>query len=264
MNIDSSADQRAYRSAVSAGSGGSAFGVILIRNGTLSTMPRTSDEKPVVVARRLAHDRANRRHVVIRRGRGRARRSAASRSSCATNTSGRCSSACRSVTTPSTVVPSASSPDASMRPARLARPPRADGVEVLEREADRVHHLVAACAHRIRAMLRHQLAHRLRLVVRARSPSARHVRRRRRRRRAEHVLEDPLAAHDRRRPLGVRRQRQDAALGRAALAAPRRSPSTRRKLAAVDVRHAVVPRQPLVHERVVGGQQIERRCGPRA
>ena len=34
--------------------------------------------------------------------------------------------------------------------------------------------------------------------------------------------------------------------------------------AAVDVRDAVVPRQPLVDERVVRRQQVERRCGPRA
>ena len=36
------------------------------------------------------------------------------------------------------------------------------------------------------------------------------------------------------------------------------------EVAAVDVRNAVVPRQPLVDERVVGGQQLERRCDPRA
>ena len=36
------------------------------------------------------------------------------------------------------------------------------------------------------------------------------------------------------------------------------------EVAAVDVRDLVVPRQPLVHERVVGGQQIARRCDPRA
>ena len=45
-----------------------------------------------------------------------------------------------------------------------------------------------------------------------RSPSAPARRRRRRRRRAEDVLENPFAAQDRRRPLGVRRDRQDAAL----------------------------------------------------
>ena len=76
---------------------------------------------------------------------------------------GRSSSACRSATTPSTCVPSSSSPDASIGAARVARPPRADRVEVLEREPDRIHQLVAARAHRVRAVLLHLLAHRERL-----------------------------------------------------------------------------------------------------
>ena len=48
---------------------------------------------------------------------------------------------------------------------------------------------------------------------------------------------------------------------------PPRVPSVKRhapEVAAVDVRDPVVARQPLVHERVVGGQQLARRCGPRA
>ena len=132
--------------------------------------------------------------------------------------------------------------------------PRAHGVEVLERKAERVHHLVTARAHRIRAMLLHALAHGpglLALVL-----ERRHVGWRRRRRRAEQVLENPFAAQHRRGALGVRRDRQDAAVPEqplSGLVGDRHAAKT----AAVDVRNAVVPRQPLVDERVVGAQQIE-------
>ena len=51
---------------------------------------------------------------------------------------------------------------------------------------------------------------------------------------------------------------------RAGRGAPSARPSVdAAEVAAVDVRDAVVPRQPLVDERVVGRQQVERRCGPR-
>ena len=153
-------------------------------------------------------------------------------------------------------MPSASSPDASIGPPGLARAPGADGVEVLEREADRIHHLVAAGADRVRPMLRHLLAHRARLLSFLGLLQRRHVGRRRRRRRAEDVVEDPLAAHDRRRPLGVRRDRQNAALPEQPfprLVGDRHAA----EVAAVDVGDPVVPRQPLVDERVVRPQQVE-------
>ena len=81
-------------------------------------------------------------------------------------------SACRSATGPSTFVPSASSLDASIGARGSLRPPGADGVEVLQREAERVHELVAAGARRVGAMLLHLLAHRQRTRPVRCSPSA--------------------------------------------------------------------------------------------
>ena len=91
----------------------------------------------------------------------------------------------------------------------------------------------------------------------------RHVGRRRRRRRAEQHFHHPLAAQHRRGAIGDRGQRQDAALAEQA-AAVRVGSVTRRNCAAGDVRDAVVHRQPLVDERVVGGRAGRARCGPRA
>src|SRR5262249_59303131 len=74
---------------------------------------------------------------------------------------------------------------------------------------------------------------------------------RRWRRRAQQVLEDPLAAHDWRRAIRLRRCCQDAALPEQtpALAVSKRHAP---ELAAVDLWNAVVACEPLVHERVVG------------
>ena len=87
--------------------------------------------------------------------------------------------------------------------------------------------------------------------------SGRHVRRRRRRRRAEDVFQNPLAANHRRRARGIRRDREDAALPQqaAALAVPVQRDAP--EVAAVHVRNAVVLREPLVQERVVGLEQVE-------
>ena len=77
------------------------------------------------------------------------------------------------------------------------------------------------------------------------------------------VLEHPLAAQHRRRALGVRRHRQDAAVAQqpaARLVGDRHAA----EVAAVDVGDAVVARQPLVDERVVGASADRARCGPRA
>ena len=100
------------------------------------------------------------------------------------------------------------------------------------------------------------LAHRHRLAALAVFLERRHVRRRRRRRRAEDVLQNPLAAQHRRRAVGIRRDGQDAALAEQA-AAVLVGERHAAELAAVDVRDAVVARQPLVDERVVGRQQVE-------
>ena len=109
--------------------------------------------------------------------------------------------------------------------------------------------------------MRQLLGHRQELaVLRALAVSSRSgtFGRRRRRRAAEQHLEHPLAAEHRRRAVAVRRQRQDAAV--AEQAAPRVVGI--RDLAELRPAHAgdaVVPRQPLVDERVVGGQQLEHR-----
>ena len=92
----------------------------------------------------------------------------------------------------------------------VLRAPRADAVEVLEAEADRVHARVARGARRVVAMLLHLLAERageLPAVL-----EVGHIRRRRWRRRAEDVFENPLAALDRRRARGVRGDRENAAV----------------------------------------------------
>ena len=106
-----------------------------------ATMPEHERREPVVAARRRRARSRGRPACRGTRGRGRARRSAASRSACATNTLGPLQQRLRAApTTPSTCVPSASCARRVDRRAGLARAPRADGVEVLEREAERVHH----------------------------------------------------------------------------------------------------------------------------
>ena len=61
---------------------------------------------------------------------------------------------------PSTIVPSNSCAPASMAAPLSSVRQRPDAVEVLEREANRVHQLVAAGAGRVGAMPFHALAHR--------------------------------------------------------------------------------------------------------
>ena len=95
------------------------------------------------------------------------------------------------------------------------------------------------------------------------SRQRRHVRRRRRRRRAEQGLEHPLAALHRRRAVRVRGDDQDAAVAEQAAA---RLVGHRHaaEVAAGHARDAVVARQALVDERVVGRQQVEHAAGSRA
>ena len=98
-----------------------------------------------------------------------------------------------------------------MGSAGLARAPGADGVEILQREAERIHQLVAAGAGRAGAVrsIRSRSVFGAASVLRL---ERRHVGERRRRRRAEQVLENPLAAQHRRRAIGVRGHHQDRAL----------------------------------------------------
>ena len=107
-------------------------------------------------------------------------------------------------------------------------------------------------------MLGHALAHREHPSLGIGVLQGRDVLRRRRRRRADDVLQDPLAAKHGRCPVGVRRDRQHAALSQNA---PARTVLVERdapEAAAVHVRDPVVFGEPLVHERVVGAEQIER------
>ena len=90
----------------------------------------------------------------------------------------------------------------------------------------------------------------------------RHVGRRRRRRRAEQVVENPLAAHDRRRAVGMRGDQQDAALAEQALA---RFVGHRHaaELAAVDIRECRSA-APAARSRTCSRRSAGRgRCGPR-
>ena len=102
------------------------------------------------------------------------------------------------------------------RRARILGAPPADAVVVLQREPDRIHPGVAGGADGVGPVHLHLLAHRQHLAVRRRL-QLRNVGRRRRRRRAEQVLENPLAALHHRRAIGIRRHRQDAALAEQAV-----------------------------------------------
>ena len=135
--------------------------------------------------------------------------------------------------------------------------PHAGDVEVLERQAERIDHLVARRARRILAVLFHALAHRQRLagVNGLGFFERRHVGRRRRRRRAKQHFHDPLAAQHRRGAIGDRRQQQHAALAEHA-AAIRVGDRDAAEVVAEDVGNAVVLGEPLVHEGVIGGEQI--------
>ncbi len=104
----------------------------------------------------------------------------------------------------------------------------------------------------------HALTHRQHDACRVRRAQWRHVRQRRRRRRPEQVLENPLAADDRRRPIGIRRHRQNASLSEQTAPLAVRRERHAPEVLALDVRNAVVRGQALVDERVVGAQQIER------
>ena len=151
-------------------------------------------------------------------------------------------------------------PEASIgcRASAVACAPRADRVEVLEREAradpSRVWQVAQAG---LRAVLLHPLAHRARLVAASLLPRA-----------AARSAGGGGGGVPRRfsrthlpRSTGEVRSACDVTVRMLPLPSrPRRASSVQRdaaEVAAVDVGDAVVPRQPLVDERVVGGQQVE-------
>ena len=184
---------------------------------------------------------------------------------CCTKISGCAASASRRPSRRRSAVPSAQhvARCRARRPTSLAARQAPTASKFSEREADRIHQLVARGAGRAR-----------RGAVRAARASCgahpgivlgqrRHVGRRRRRRRAEDVVENPLAAQHRRRRRGVRRGQQDGALAEQAAprvvdadAAEARCRSRRRCRSA--------SRSRSLTKRVVGGHQIEARCDPRA
>ena len=136
------------------------------------------------------------------------------------------------------------------------RAPSADRVEVLERQPDRIHHLVARRAGRVLPVLGQPLAHRQRLLVLHVFHQRRHVAGRRRRRHAEQHFHHVFTAQHRRRPVGKRGERQDAGVAEQPDAI-RIGDGDAPERAALYVGDAVMPRQHLVDERVVGGQQVD-------
>ena len=147
---------------------------------------------------------------------------AASRSCCARTCRAAAARPCAAPPGRSTLVPSASCDAASIARAVVDRAPAADAVEVLERQPDRIHQLVAAGAGRVAAVLLHAVAHRRALPGVSSSGGTLSggagggVPRM--------FVSTYLPRSHRRRPVVVRGQRQDAAVARAGRAARRRSP----------------------------------------
>ena len=149
-------------------------------------------------------------------------------------------------------------PELARHPGVLGGAPAADAVEVLEREAQRVHGPVARGAGRVRAVDLHELAQRRRRLALAARLQVGHVGRRGRRRGPEQVLEHPLAAGHRRRPVRVGGEGQDARLpqdARPPVVGPRHPP----EVVPVNVGNPVVLGEALVHEGVVGRHQLGQR-----
>ena len=119
-----------------------------------------------------------------------------------------------------------------------------------------IHGLVAARAHGVGAMLHHLLAHGERLLSIFVLLEHRNIGRRRRHRHPQDIFQNPLAADHRRRSLGVRGQRQDAALSQQS-AAEIVVQSDAAELASVNPGDSVMPRQPFVEERIVRRQKIQ-------
>ena len=115
---------------------------------------------------------------------------------------------------------------------------------------------MAARTHGIRSMLLHPLAQRQNAPPALAVLERRDVRRRRRRRSGQDVVEDPFAPSNHRRPVGERGGGQEAPLAEetASILVLQRDPA---EVAAVDVRDAVMFREPFVQERVVGCHEVE-------
>ena len=133
--------------------------------------------------------------------------------------------------------------------------PLAHPIVILQREAQRIHAAMAGSAHRIGPVLLHLLAHRERLTIMILRLQCRNTGRRRRRRGAQQSLQNPLAALHHRSPIGVRGHRENAALPQQS-AAVRVGESHAAELRAVNIGDAVMLRQPLVEKSVVGIQQV--------
>ncbi len=93
----------------------------------------------------------------------------------------------------------------------LTRAPGARRIEILEREPEGIHHLVAPRAGRTGAVPFHALTQGARRLIVALLERG-HVGKWRRWRRAEHVLENPFAAEDRCGPIRPRRHHQQTTL----------------------------------------------------
>ncbi len=133
--------------------------------------------------------------------------------------------------------------------------PQADHVVVLEGEADRVHGPVTGGAGRVLAVLLEPRAHRHVLHIGGVLLQRRNVGRGLGRRRAQQHVHHPLAAQHRRSAIGVRGERQHAGVAEQAAAVV---VGHRHFTEAMPehVGQAVVARQPVVHEGVVGGKQL--------
>ena len=112
-------------------------------------------------------------------------------------------------------------------------------------------------ANRIRLVFLHTLAHRQHLAFALRILIQwRHIPRRRWRGRAEQIFQNPFATDDRRSPVGVGGHHQDGSLPQQTF--PRLIGECHAlKTAPINVRHAVMPGEPLIHECVIRGHQIE-------
>ena len=194
------------------------------------------------------------------RRRGPARRSAASRSRCATNSSRRVTRACRNSTGPLNLVPSGSAPDASIGLPSTRRRSSPSCPCASKFSSAKPSGSIRAWQRRARpgscGAARAVRAPSSASPLSSFSRSGGHVGRRRRRRRAEEVFEQPLAANHRRRAVRVGRHRQDAARAPAGRPGASSVSGDAPEVTAVHVRNAVVPRQPLVDEGVVRRQQV--------
>ncbi len=137
-----------------------------------------------------------------------------------------------------------------------------DRIEGLEREADGIHQFVTSRAGRVGAMGLHLLAHRRWAVVAGgiAGPGLerRHDGRRIGGRHTDEELQHPVAANRRRRTSRLRGHREEGSLAQQAPAvALALIELDAAEFAALDSRNAVEPRQPVVDEGVVGGEQIE-------